>query len=117
MHTGVKQLPWPRTQGTAGALENSTMKMHNIFIPLSCAGTVWVGSGLGVAACSGGEEIAKVLAPGAPAFVQLELRNRKPKPLITALFSAPATPVIVCLLFSVTQESQDKSRQRCTMSQ
>ena len=108
MHTGVNQLPWLRTHGTAGALENSTMKMQNIFILYAMALF-----GLGRGLCSEWRR-GDCKSVGAPAFVLSELRNRKAKPLITALFSAPA-PLIVCLLFSATQ---DKSRrQRCTMSQ
>ena len=100
MHTGVNQLPWLRTHGTAGALENSTMKMQNIFILYAMALF-----GLGRGLCSEWRR-GDCKSVGAPAFVLSELRNRKAKPLITALFSAPALPAYC--LFVVLRDSRQE---------
>ena len=76
------------------------MKMQNIFILYAMALF-----GLGRGLCSEWRR-GDCKSVGAPAFVQSELRNRKAKPLITALFSAPALPAYC--LFVVLRDSRQE---------
>ena len=76
------------------------MKMQNIFILYAMALF-----GLGRGLCSEWRR-GDCKSVGAPAFVLSELRNRKAKPLITALFSATAPARPAYCLFVVHRDSR-----------